>query len=187
PDNDGIARGGHNKAYLFTDPYITLGYGFKFHSGRLNHWWKHVRLAVHQWHQHLDAQQFAKIETDDTESDHEDGESAEVRSSELFQSSASQLVLDTHEHMDIIFKRQLSSKWPEQERPPNDAAPYSGLTSTTARAQRSSTKRSSALVDSTDASIGLTHKRHQGSRPNAGESGQGSGSKRRRGAGSGTT
>ncbi|KAG6811780.1 hypothetical protein H0H87_010152, partial [Tephrocybe sp. NHM501043] len=76
-DIDGIVLGGTNKQLLFLRPQSILGYGFKFHSGSLNRWWKQMRLAVHQWHQHLDAEQFAKVETDDTESDHEDGESAE--------------------------------------------------------------------------------------------------------------
>ncbi|KAG6823643.1 hypothetical protein H0H87_000609, partial [Tephrocybe sp. NHM501043] len=86
PDKDGMPRGGHHKANLFTDPYITLGYAFKFYSGPLNHWWKQMRLAVHEWHHHVDVEQLAKVEMDDTEPDHED---EEFGSSELLQTSLS--------------------------------------------------------------------------------------------------
>ncbi|KAG6842702.1 hypothetical protein H0H87_010959, partial [Tephrocybe sp. NHM501043] len=38
-DNEGIARGGHNKKVLFNDPANILGYGFQFHSEPLDIWW----------------------------------------------------------------------------------------------------------------------------------------------------
>ncbi|KAG6815147.1 hypothetical protein H0H87_004687 [Tephrocybe sp. NHM501043] len=75
-DNHGIVRGGIDKVYLFTDPNIILGYAFKFYSGPLNHWWKQMRLAVHEWHHHVDVEQLAKVETDDTKPDREDEEFA---------------------------------------------------------------------------------------------------------------
>ncbi|KAG6851587.1 hypothetical protein H0H87_000401 [Tephrocybe sp. NHM501043] len=183
PDNDGIVLGGTNKKVLFNDPANILGYGFQFHSEPLDIWWNWVRPAVKQWHDHLDLELSAKVKRERIVN----RPSAIVVHPEPLPSLLSQLALNTHDHMDVIFKEQLDSSWPEHEPPPNDAAPYSGLTSTTARAQRSSTKRSSALVDSTDASTGLSRKRHQGSHPSTGKSGRGSGSKRRRGGGSGTT
>ncbi|KAG6851232.1 hypothetical protein H0H87_001364, partial [Tephrocybe sp. NHM501043] len=39
PDNDGIARGGHNKQLLFLRPQAVLGHTFKFHSEPLDIWW----------------------------------------------------------------------------------------------------------------------------------------------------
>ncbi|KAG6851415.1 hypothetical protein H0H87_001258 [Tephrocybe sp. NHM501043] len=182
-DIDGIVLGGTNKQLLFLRPQSILGYGFKFHSEPLDIWWNSVRPAVKQWHDHLDLELSAKVKRERTVN----RPSAVVVHPEPLPSLPSQLALNTHDHMDVIFKEQLDSSWPEHEPPPNDAAPYSGLTSTTARAQRSSTKRSSALVDSTDASTGLSRKRHQGSHPSTGKSGRDSGSKRRRGGGSGTT
>ncbi|KAG6828342.1 hypothetical protein H0H87_002354, partial [Tephrocybe sp. NHM501043] len=182
-DNEGIARGGHNKAYLFTDPYITLGDAFQLDSEPLDIWWNWVQPAIKQWHDHLGLELSAKARRKRTVNH----PSAVVVHPEPLPSSPRQLALYTHEGMDVIFQEQLNSSWPEQERSPNDAAPYSGITSTTARAQRSSTKRSGALVDTADGSTGLSRKQRQGSHPSTGKSGQGSGSKRRRGGGSGTT
>ncbi|KAG6825497.1 hypothetical protein H0H87_009403 [Tephrocybe sp. NHM501043] len=173
---DGIMRGGQTKLFLFLHPQTVLGHRFQFHSEPFDIWWNWVHPAVKQWHDHLDLELSAKVKRKRTVTH----PSAALVHLKPLPSSPSQLALNTHEHMDVIFKEQLDSSWPVPERSPNDAAPFSGTPSTTARAQRSS-----ALVDLADGSTGLSRKRPRDSQASVGGSGQGSGSKRRRGGESG--
>ncbi|KAG6812335.1 hypothetical protein H0H87_009870, partial [Tephrocybe sp. NHM501043] len=111
-DNDGIVRGGIDKKWLFNDPDTILGSGFEFNIVPFDNWWKWVRSAVKQWHDHLKLE-LSKVKPQPAVT----AQSPEVITLEPLRLPPSQIVLTTHKVMDEVFQLRLTSDWLEQDLP----------------------------------------------------------------------